>query len=71
MSDTTTAPKTDAQVRSNGGTPATIEVENPATGEVIAAVQVVAPDAVAELVERARRPARLGGLGFAGHAQSS
>ena len=67
MSDTTTAPETDTQARSNGGAPATIEVENPATGEVIAAVQVVAPDAVAELVERARR-AQPGweALGFAG-----
>jgi acyl-CoA reductase-like NAD-dependent aldehyde dehydrogenase len=69
MSDTTTAPETDTQARSNGGAPATIEVENPATGEVIAVVQVVAPDAVAELVERARR-AQPGweALGFAGRA---
>jgi acyl-CoA reductase-like NAD-dependent aldehyde dehydrogenase len=47
-----------------------IEVENPATGEVIATVDVVEPDAIAELVLRARR-AQPGweALGFEGRAQ--
>ena len=67
MSDTTPPRATRGSLQRRGA--ATIEVENPATGEVIAAVQVVAPDAVAELVARARR-AQPGweALGFDGRA---
>src|SRR5918993_4619746 len=48
---------------------ASIEVENPATGKVIATIPVVAPDDVAELAARARR-AQPGweALGFDGRA---
>ena len=66
MTETTTAPATG----SNGAAAArTIEVENPATGKVIASVPVVAPELVAELVARART-AQPGweALGFAGRA---
>ena len=43
-------------------TATTIEVENPATGQVIATVPVVPPEEVAAFAERARaRPARMGG----------
>jgi acyl-CoA reductase-like NAD-dependent aldehyde dehydrogenase len=56
---------------SNGGAQAagTIEVENPATGAALASIPVVAPEAVAELVARARR-AQPGweALGFEGRA---
>ena len=50
-------------------TSASIEVENPATGHVIATVPIVAPEEVAELVARARR-AQPGweALGFDGRA---
>jgi acyl-CoA reductase-like NAD-dependent aldehyde dehydrogenase len=59
---TITKPKTDEAAR-------TIEVENPATGENIASVPVVAPEEVAEIVARARR-AQPGweALGFDGRA---
>ena len=54
---------------SKNGQSRTIEVENPATGKVIASVPVVAPDQVAALVARARR-AQPGweALGFDGRA---
>ena len=47
-----------------------IEVENPATGEVIAAVDVVSPERVPELVARARA-AQPGweALGYEGRAE--
>ena len=52
MTETTTVPTTG----SNGAAAAaSIEVENPATGQVIATVPVVGPEDVAELVARARR----------------
>jgi acyl-CoA reductase-like NAD-dependent aldehyde dehydrogenase len=67
VTETTTIPST----ASNGaaGSAASIEVENPATGHVIASVPVVAPGEVAELVARARR-AQAGweALGFDGRA---
>jgi acyl-CoA reductase-like NAD-dependent aldehyde dehydrogenase len=66
VTETTTVPST----ASNGaGRAATIEVENPATGKVIASVPVVAPQEVAEYVARARR-AQPGweALGFEGRA---
>ena len=66
MTETTTVRST----ASNGaGRAGTIEVENPATGKVIASVAVVAPDEVADYVARARR-AQPGweALGFAGRA---
>jgi acyl-CoA reductase-like NAD-dependent aldehyde dehydrogenase len=66
MTETTTAPTT----QSNGASEMTpIEVENPATGKVIATVPVVAPEQVPELVARARR-AQPGweALGFGGRA---
>jgi acyl-CoA reductase-like NAD-dependent aldehyde dehydrogenase len=66
VTETTTVPST----ASNGaGRAATIEVENPATGKVIASVPVVAPEEVAEYVARARR-AQPGweALGFEGRA---
>jgi acyl-CoA reductase-like NAD-dependent aldehyde dehydrogenase len=66
VTETTTVPST----ASNGaGRAGTIDVENPATGKVIASVPVVAPEAVAEYVARARR-AQPGweALGFAGRA---
>ena len=66
MTETTTVPST----ASNGaGRAATIEVENPATGKVVASVPVVAPEDVAEYVARARR-AQPGweALGFEGRA---
>ena len=66
MTETTTVPSTG----SNGAAAAgTIEVENPATGKVIASVPVVAPEQVAELVARART-AQPGweALGFDGRA---
>ena len=67
MTETTTVPSSTA---SNGaGKPAAIEVENPATGKVIASVPVVAPEGVADYVARARR-AQPGweALGFDGRA---
>jgi acyl-CoA reductase-like NAD-dependent aldehyde dehydrogenase len=69
MADTTTVPTTDTEAGANGGGPAAIDVENPATGEVIASVPVVPPEAVPELAARARR-AQLGweALGFEGRA---
>jgi acyl-CoA reductase-like NAD-dependent aldehyde dehydrogenase len=66
VTETTTVPGT----ASNGaGRAGSIEVENPATGKVIASVEVVAPDEVADYVARARR-AQPGweALGFAGRA---
>jgi acyl-CoA reductase-like NAD-dependent aldehyde dehydrogenase len=47
-----------------------IEVENPATGQIVASVDVVGPERIAELVERARA-AQPGweALGFEGRAQ--
>ncbi len=65
MTETTTVPST----ASNGAGAAGIEVENPATGKVIATVPVVSPEQVAELVARARR-AQPGweALGFGGRA---
>jgi acyl-CoA reductase-like NAD-dependent aldehyde dehydrogenase len=50
VAETTTIPKAETR-----GAARTIEVENPATGENIASVRVVAPDQVAELAARARR----------------
>jgi acyl-CoA reductase-like NAD-dependent aldehyde dehydrogenase len=49
---------------------AKIDVENPATGQIIASVEVVGPERIPELVERARA-AQVGweALGFAGRAQ--
>ena len=66
MTETTTVPST----ASNGaGAAGSIEVENPATGQVIASVPIVAPEDVAALVARARR-AQIGwdALGFDGRA---
>jgi acyl-CoA reductase-like NAD-dependent aldehyde dehydrogenase len=66
MTEATTVPST----ASNGAAAAgSIEVENPATGKVIASVPIVEPDRVAELVARARR-AQPGweALGFDGRA---
>jgi acyl-CoA reductase-like NAD-dependent aldehyde dehydrogenase len=66
VTETSTVPST----ASNGaGRAATIEVENPATGKVIASVPVVAPEEVGEYVARARR-AQPGweALGFEGRA---
>ena len=57
MTETTTVPSTASD--GAGEAARTIEVENPATGHVIATVSVVAPGDVAGLVERARR-AQLG-----------
>ena len=66
MTETTTAPSTASNGTRSAGT---IEVENPATGTVVASVPVVAPGQVAELVARARR-AQPGweALGFEGRA---
>ena len=60
------------EVQDNGGaaaTPNQIEVENPATGRVIASVDVVSAQQLAELVARARA-AQPGweALGFEGRA---
>ena len=52
VTETTTVPGTGAN---GAAAAATIEVENPSTGKVIASVPVVPPEQVAELVERARR----------------
>ncbi len=67
MTETTTVSSTASD--GAGEAARTIEVENPATGHVIATVSVVAPDDVAGLVARARR-AQLGweALGFDGRA---
>src|SRR5215207_6997342 len=47
-----------------------IEVENPATGQIVASVDVVAPDRIPELVERAREAQRgWEALGFEGRGQ--
>ena len=67
MTETTTVRESTA---SNGaGKAAAIEVENPATGKVVASVPVVAPEDVAEHANRARR-AQPGweALGFEGRA---
>ena len=67
MTETTTVPST----RTDGaGTAGSIEVENPATGKVIASVPVVAPEQIAEFAARARR-AQPGwaALGFGGRAE--
>jgi acyl-CoA reductase-like NAD-dependent aldehyde dehydrogenase len=66
MTEATTVPSS----TSNGaGAAGSIEVENPATGKVIASVPIVAPEQVAELAARARR-AQPGweALGFDGRA---
>jgi acyl-CoA reductase-like NAD-dependent aldehyde dehydrogenase len=65
VTETTTVPSTAPD--GAGESARTIEVENPATGHVIATVPVVPPDDVARLVVRARR-AQLGweALGFDG-----
>jgi acyl-CoA reductase-like NAD-dependent aldehyde dehydrogenase len=66
LTETTTVPST----ASNGaGAAGNIDVENPATGQVIASVPVVAPEDMASLVARARR-AQIGwhALGFDGRA---
>ena len=52
MTETTTVPGTGAN---RAAAAATIDVENPSTGKVIASVPVVPPEQIAELVERARR----------------
>ncbi|HLM09366.1 MAG TPA: succinic semialdehyde dehydrogenase [Thermoleophilaceae bacterium] len=67
MTETTTVPSTTSD--GAAGAAARIEVENPASGQVIATVPVVAPGDVAELVERGRR-AQAGweALGFDGRA---
>jgi acyl-CoA reductase-like NAD-dependent aldehyde dehydrogenase len=64
VAETTTIPEAETSQAAR-----TIEVENPATGENIASVPVVAPEEVAELVARARR-AQPGweALGFDGRA---
>jgi acyl-CoA reductase-like NAD-dependent aldehyde dehydrogenase len=64
VSETTTIPQPESRSAAR-----TIEVENPATGENIASVPVVAPEEVAGLVARARR-AQPGweALGFDGRA---
>ncbi len=64
MAETTTIPEAEPREAAR-----TIEVENPATGENVASVPVVAPEEVAELVARARR-AQPGweALGFDGRA---
>jgi acyl-CoA reductase-like NAD-dependent aldehyde dehydrogenase len=73
MAETTTeaTETTESEARSNGA-PARrqIEVENPATGRVIASVDVVSPEQMAEVVARARA-AQPGweALGFEGRAQ--
>jgi len=66
VTETTTVPSTGSD---GAGAARSIEVENPATGQVIASVPVVAPDDVAALVARARR-AQIGwdALGFDGRA---
>src|SRR5215204_4240729 len=47
-----------------------IEVENPATGQIVASVDVVAPERIPELVERAREAQRgWEALGFEGSGQ--
>jgi acyl-CoA reductase-like NAD-dependent aldehyde dehydrogenase len=63
VAETTTIPEAETRAAH------TIEVENPATGENIASVPVVAPEEVAELAARARR-AQPGweALGFDGRA---
>jgi acyl-CoA reductase-like NAD-dependent aldehyde dehydrogenase len=67
VTETTTVPST----ASNGaaGDAGSIEVQNPATGQVVATLAVVPPGEVAELVARARR-AQAGweALGFEGRA---
>jgi acyl-CoA reductase-like NAD-dependent aldehyde dehydrogenase len=67
VTETTTVPSTASD--GAAGTAGSIEVENPATGQVIASVPVVAPGEVVELVARARR-AQAGweALGFEGRA---
>jgi acyl-CoA reductase-like NAD-dependent aldehyde dehydrogenase len=66
VTETVTAEQTDTQAPA---TAQAIEVENPATGAIVASVPVVAPGEVAELVARARR-AQAGweALGFDGRA---
>jgi acyl-CoA reductase-like NAD-dependent aldehyde dehydrogenase len=66
VTETTTVPSTRTD---GGGTAGSIEVENPATGKVIASVPVVAPEQIAEFAARARR-AQPGwaALGFGGRA---
>jgi acyl-CoA reductase-like NAD-dependent aldehyde dehydrogenase len=66
VTETTTVRST---ATDGAGAAGTIEVENPATGKVIASVPIVSPDRVAELVARARR-AQPGweALGFDGRA---
>jgi acyl-CoA reductase-like NAD-dependent aldehyde dehydrogenase len=66
VTETTTVPGSGPNGAAAAGT---IEVENPSTGKVIASIPVVAPEQLAELVERARR-AQPGweALGFDGRA---
>jgi acyl-CoA reductase-like NAD-dependent aldehyde dehydrogenase len=67
VTETTTVPSTTATGAAQGAD--SIEVENPASGQVIATVPIAAPGDVAELVARARR-AQAGweALGFHGRA---
>jgi acyl-CoA reductase-like NAD-dependent aldehyde dehydrogenase len=67
MAETTTIPE--AEVQEAGRAGQAIDVENPATGKVVASVSVVGPEEVATLVARARR-AQPGweALGFDGRA---
>ena len=69
MAKTRTLPHSGAQARSNGAERRAIEVENPATGSIVARVPVVAPERVAELAALGRR-AQAGweALGFHGRA---
>src|SRR3954470_123532 len=59
-----------AAVTGNGASPAQIEVENPATGEIIGSVPNMSADEVAHVVARARaaQPA-WEALGFEGRAR--
>ena len=55
MAETSTEATTITRTGADGGPrKRTIEVRNPATGEVIASVPAIGPDGVAELVARAR-----------------
>jgi acyl-CoA reductase-like NAD-dependent aldehyde dehydrogenase len=70
MESTTTEAATPAQTAQTAPAARTIEVQNPATGEVIASVPAIGPEDVAGLVERARA-AQPGwaALGFDGRAR--
>jgi acyl-CoA reductase-like NAD-dependent aldehyde dehydrogenase len=59
-----------SSVQANGGSAATIPVENPATGELIATIPVLGAGEVAEIVQRARAAqAGWAALGFDGRAK--